>query len=138
LIKEVNQKDANAVEVLNEYLKDEYEDDNRTIKSQEINNDEIKIEVYNKIETPRISIYSSEVKFTPVQMETIELFFKNSFSISMSVFESFARVKGIFKNQLIESINESCFEKLDDILIEEDDDFYIINEESYQRLLKND
>jgi hypothetical protein len=27
---------------------------------------------------------------------------------------------------------------LDDILIEEEDDFYIINEESYQRLLKND
>ena len=40
LIKEVNQKDANAVKVLNEYLKDEYEDDNTTIKSQEINNDE--------------------------------------------------------------------------------------------------
>lgn len=138
LIKEVNQKDASAVKVLNEYLKDEYEDENRTILSQEINNDEVKIEIYNKIETPTVSIYANEIAFTPIQMETIEFFKKNNFSISMSDVESFARVKGTFKNQLIESINESCFEKLDDILIEEEDDYYVINEESYQRLLKND
>ena len=137
-IKEVDQKDAGAVKILNEYLKDEYEDNNRTIKSQEINNDEVKIEIYDKTDAHPYIIYSDDVKLTPIQMETIELFLKNSHSVSILDFDAFARAKGILKNQLVESINDTCFEKVDDILIEEEDDFYVINEQYYQRLLKND
>jgi hypothetical protein len=136
-IKEVNQKDASAVKILNEYLKDEFEDDFRTFKSQEINNDEIKIEIYNKTVTLTQSIYLNSLKLTTMQEESIELFLKNSFTVSVPDFDVFAKAKGIFKNQLIESINDCCFEELDDILIEEEDDFYTINEQYYQRLLKN-
>lgn len=32
--------------------------------------------------------------------------------------EEFVKSKGVLKNQLIESINESCYELLDDVLIE--------------------
>jgi hypothetical protein len=49
--------------------------------------------------------------------------------------ETFAKSKGVFKNQLIESINEICYEILDDVLIEEEDEFYTINPDYYQKLL---
>jgi hypothetical protein len=42
----------------------------------------------------------------------------------------------MFRNQLIESINESCFETLDDILIEEEEDYYQINESYYKQILQ--
>jgi hypothetical protein len=137
-IKEVSQKDAKAVEILNEYLKDEYEDDSRTIKSQEINKDEIKMEIHNKDSVLANSVYLESINLSSIQEETLELFSKNSFTISISDIDSFAKSKGIFRNQLLESINDSCFEVLDDVLIEEEDDDYTINEQYYQRLIKND
>jgi hypothetical protein len=41
-------------------------------------------------------------------------------------------MKGLFPGGLIESINESCYEKLDDLLIEEEDENYIMNPGYYQ------
>jgi hypothetical protein len=46
----------------------------------------------------------------------------------------FAKSKGIFKNQLIESINEICYDFLDDVLIEEEDDYYTINRNYFQTI----
>ncbi|MEJ7822348.1 MAG: tellurite resistance TerB C-terminal domain-containing protein [Chitinophagaceae bacterium] len=134
-IKEVQQQHSGTVELLNEYLKDEYEDENTTIKAQEINSEEVKIEIIHKVETTKDSIYSSEIELTSIQLDALEIFSKNSFSISQSDFETFAKSKGVFKNQLIESINEICFSILDDVLIEEEEDNYIINENYYQRIL---
>jgi TerB-C domain len=65
----------------------------------------------------------------------LEIFFENNLSISLSDLEVFAKSKGFFKNQLIESINETCYAILDDILIEEDENFYTIDENYYQKLL---
>jgi hypothetical protein len=42
----------------------------------------------------------------------------------------------VFKNQLIDSINEVCFAVLDDILIEEEEEYYLINKDHYQKILK--
>ena len=50
-------------------------------------------------------------------------------------FEAFAKSKGVFKNQLIESINDICFERLDDVLIEEDEEYYTVNQYYYHKLL---
>jgi hypothetical protein len=36
---------------------------------------------------------------------------------------------------LIESINETCYDVFDDVLIEEEGDNYIISEQYYQRIL---
>ena len=68
-------------------------------------------------------------------MTALEIFAKGNFSIPQSELETFAKSKGVFKNQLIESINEICYEDLDDVLIEEEDEHYIINPNYYQRLL---
>jgi hypothetical protein len=133
-IKEVQQQHSGTVELLNEYLKDDFEDENNSIKSQEINNEEIKIEITQKSEEAFHSTFVSDLTFSPIHISALELFSKSNFSIPQTELEIFAKSKGIFKNQLIESINETCYDFLDDVLIEEEDDYYTINTNYFQRI----
>ena len=119
---------------MNEYLKDDFENENITIKTEEINNEEIKIEITQKGNEVKNSVYINDIAFKPIHITTIEFFTKSNFSVSQSELESFAKSKGVFKNQLIESINETCFDFLDDVLIEEEDDYYTINSNYFQRI----
>ncbi len=134
-IKEVQQQHSGTVELLNEYLRDEYEDENNTIKTQEINSEEVTIEITQKTDDVHQSIYASDFAFTQIHTTALEIFAKSNFSVSQSELKSFAKSKGVFMNQLIESINEVCYENLDDVLIEEEDEYYTINPNYYQRLL---
>lgn len=130
LIKEVQQQHSGTVELLNEYLKDENSED-LDVKSDE----QIEITINKSITEDTVSIYAEEFAFKPIHTLTLEYFSKNNFSILQSEFEIFAKSNGAFRNQLIESINEICFDDLDDILIEEDEDYYTINNDYYQKLL---
>ena len=120
---------------MNEYLKDEYEDESNSIKTEEINSEELTIEITQKTNEVQHSIYVGDIAFTQIHTTALEVFAKSNFSVSQCEFETFAKSKGVFKNQLIESINEICYENLDDVLIEEEDEYYIINPNYYQRLL---
>ena len=133
-IKVVQQQHSGTVELLNEYLKDDFEDENNSIKSQEINSEEIKIEITQKSEDISHSAFASDLSFTSIHVTALELFSKSNFCVLQSEFEVFAKSRGIFKNQLIESINETCYEFLDDVLIEEEDDHYTINTNYFQRI----
>ena len=133
-INEVIEQHSETVELLNEYLKDDFEDENNTIKSQELNNEEIQIEITQKSEEVHQSSFISELTFTAIHTTALELFAKSNFSVSQSEFEVFAKSKGVFKNQLIESINDTCYEFLDDVLIDEEDDYYTINTNYFQRI----
>lgn len=134
-IKEVQQQHSGTVELLNEYLRDEFEDENNSIQSQEISNDEIKIEIILKKEESHQSIFLSELSLNPNHISVLELFSKSNFSIPQIEIEEFAKSKGIFKNQLIERINETFYEVLDDVLIEEEDDYYTIIPKYFQKIL---
>ena len=133
-IKEVQQQHSGTVELLNEYLKDDFEDENNSIKSQEISNEEIRIEITQKSDNISHSAFVGDLNFTPIHISALELFSKSNFSVPQSELEQFAKSKGIFKNQLIESINETCYEFLDDVLIEEEEDYYTINTNYFQRI----
>lgn len=133
-IKEVQQQHSTTVELLNEYLNDDFEDENNTIKSQEINSEEIQIKITQKNEEVHQSSFISELTFTAIHTTALELFAKSNFSVSQSEFEVFAKSKGVFKNQLIESINDTCYEFLDDVLIDDEDDYYTINTNYFQRI----
>ena len=122
-IKEIEKKHSETVELLNEYLKDDYEEDNNSVQSQGISKEEV----------PQ-SAFVSELTFTVIHTTALELFAKSNFSISQNEFEVFAKSKGVFKNQLIESINDTCYEFLDDVLIEEEDDYYTINTSYFQKI----
>jgi len=133
-IKAVQQQHFGTVELLNEYLKDDFEDENNSIKSQEISSEEIKIEITQKGEIINHSAFISDLSFTPTHVAALEFFSKNNFSVPQSELEVFAKSKGLFKNQLIESINETCYEFLDELLIEEEDDHYTINTNFFQKI----
>jgi hypothetical protein len=115
-------------------LNDGYEDENTSVQTEEINDEEVTLKITQKTDLPQL-IYSPNLVFTPLHLSVLEIFAKNNFSVLQSELESFAKSKGVFKNQLIESINEICYEDLDDVLIEEEDEYYIINPNYYQRLL---
>lgn len=132
-IKEVQQQHSGTVELLNEYLRDEFEDENDSVQSQEINSEEIKI--IQKNEESHQSIFLSDLSLNPIHVSILKLFAKNNFSILQNEIEKFAKSKGVFKNQVIESINETCYEVLDDVLIEEEDDYYTIIPEYFQQIL---
>lgn len=133
-IKEVQQQHSGTVELLNEYLRDEFEDENNSIQSQEISSDEIKIEIIQKKDELIQSKFLIELSLNLTQISVLEMFLKNNFSLPQIEIEEFAKSKGVFKNQLIESINESCYEILDDVLIEEEDDYYTIFPEYFQKI----
>ena len=134
-IQEVHEKHSGTVELLNEYLKDEYEDEANSFKTQEINSEEVAIEITSKLDSVEISSFDDSINFTKIQHEILELFSKANLSILQADLETFAKSKGMFKNQMIESINETCYDALDDILIEEDEEFYTIDENYYNRIL---
>lgn len=132
LIKEVQQQHSGTVELLNEYLRDENSEE---LDSKLILDEQIEIIIDHSKSEETISIYLKDFVFKPIHTSTLEFFSKNNFSILQSEFEIFAKSKGAFKNQLIENINEICFENLDDLLIEEDEEYYTINHDYYQKLL---
>lgn len=135
VIKNVQEQHSGTVGLLNEFLQDEYEDETTTIKTSELNDEELKIEIIPKAETVTASIYTHNIAFTPLQITTLEMFSKNNLSLSIIDLESFAKSNGAFKNQLIDSLNEICYDVLDDVLIEEEDDYFSISENYYQKLL---
>lgn len=133
-IKEVQQQHSGTVELLNEYLQDDFEDENNSIQSQEINSEEIKIEIISKGEESLQSMFLNHLSLNSIQISILGLFSKNNFSILQSDIEEFAKSKGVFKNQVIESINEACYDVLDDVLIEEEDDYYTIIPDYFHKI----
>lgn len=133
-IQEVQQQHSGTVELLNEYLRDDFEDENNEIKSQEINNEEVQIEIIPKNEVFHHTPFLSELSLSSLHISILEIFSKNNLSILQSEIEDYAKSQGVFKNQLIESINENCYDFLDDVLIEEDDDYYTIIPEYFDKI----
>jgi hypothetical protein len=98
----------NTVTVLNQYL---LEDEDVAV-----------------LTTPKVAekTYAKVVQLNSVQQELLNMFDAVGLQLSITEVAEFAKTKGLFKNQLIDSINDSCYEIIDDVLIEEDDDQYII------------
>ena len=124
-ILKVQRQHTGTVDLLNEYLND----DEENVKEIGLNigNDTIQIEK---------SVSNEEMKFTETQILLLELFKNSKYKFLQSDVDLFAKSKNILKNYLIDSINEKCYEIIDDILIEEMDEFYVINEDHFKKILK--
>ena len=129
VIKEVEQKHDGTVELLSEYLESEQEE---TLKP-DVGKEEIEISVVTT--NTNNSIFISDISIGKIQEELIKKIVSNSFEINQQVVDEFATENGMFKNQLIDSINQACEEHLDgEALIEEDDESYIIEESYYNEI----
>ncbi|GAA4000037.1 hypothetical protein GCM10022408_08820 [Hymenobacter fastidiosus] len=74
------------------------------------------------------------VALSAAQQELLLLFAGQSLTLPRADVEAFARQHGALRNQLIDAINEACYARLDDVLIEESGDDYTIYETYYQRI----
>lgn len=130
-ISEVSKQHSTTVGLLGEILSDEGEEN--TPLTAVVNN-ELTLKVSTE-EKP--SVANTIAGLSNVQTELLELFFKSNFVVELKEVEVFARSKGAFRSGLIESVNESCYEKLDDLLIEQEDENYTINPNYYQLIIAN-
>lgn len=137
IIDNVKSQHSNTVELLNEFLQDDYEDSNASINIKQINSEEMELDIIIKTENNLQKLFIDEIELNPIQIQLIELFSKNSFNLSVNEIEAFSKNNGVFKNQLIDSINESCYEFLDDILIEDLEVNYSLNQNYYQKIKLN-
>lgn len=139
-IQEVQKQHSGTVNLLNEYLHDELEDEVKTSDFKEENEtEEIQIHINNDDNTESaISRFNSDLHLSELQKEVLEIFEKSSFSISQNELEEVLKSKNQMMNSVIDSINESCYETLDDVLIEEEDDYFTIFPDYYKKLLNND
>lgn len=72
---------------------------------------------------------------TAPQQALLRLFADQALTVSQAAVEAFARAHGTLRNQLIDGLNDACYELLDDVLIEESGDEYTIYKTYYQRLI---
>lgn len=133
-IEEAKQKHVGTVELLNNYLQEEEEAVISALKNDHQGLGEIEIHITSDPEIVNPSPFLEEIPFQSIHFQALELFAKNNFTVAISEFESFAKSRGMFKNQLIESINDACYEVLDDLLIEEDEDFFTIEATYFQTI----
>lgn len=109
-----------VVDLLNEYLEDE------------------EPVVMNTSHTVENFSSSSDIAFTPVQLEFLNTLKMKDYTLLLDDINSFANSRGVFKSQLIDGINDLCYDTLDDMLIEEgDDNNYILNKKYYQKIIGN-
>jgi TM2 domain-containing membrane protein YozV/uncharacterized protein YraI len=130
-IEEVEQKHEGTVELLNGYLNSEKEEAITEINAT-LDKD---IEVTIIPTEEKDSIFISEISIGKVQEELIKKIVTNSFKIHQVEVNNFANENQMFKNQLIDSINESFAAYLDgEALIEEDGENYIM-EKTYFKII---
>jgi hypothetical protein len=133
-IEQVNMRHAGTVELLNEYLAEEPEMGAASVSMRTMNTDEVAIDIKPEHRATQ-SIFIAELLLTPAQVEALEKFAKASFVLSASDLDLFAREKGLFTSGLVDGINEACYEHLDDILINAEEEDFVINQNYYQRIL---
>lgn len=131
-IEVVKQKHEGTVELLNEYLNSDNEE---TVLKINTLTDEDAFEIISSAEND--SIFISEISIGKVQEELLKKIVSNSFRIHQVEVNKFANENQMFKNQIIDSINESFADYLDgEALIEEDGDNYIMEESYYNVITK--
>jgi len=84
------------------------------------------------------SRYLKELKLSEAHVKTLDYFKANQYHVLKTELEIFC--KGLsqftptFPNKLIENINDICFETLDDLLIEETDGTFTVNESYFAKI----
>lgn len=76
------------------------------------------------------------VNLNEVQLQFIQLFTENNLKLDEQEANRFAKEHNCFLSQLIESVNDTCYDTLDDVLIEEEDATYTIAPD-YFNLIKH-
>ncbi|MBO9691158.1 tellurite resistance TerB C-terminal domain-containing protein [Chryseobacterium sp.] len=137
-IRDIQVQHSETAHILGQILNNEEEEETVLKTMETINERESTVTVIHQVSEFQHTKYSDELHLTDVQKNILDLFEKHSFNILQQDLQDFIKAKGLFMGSTIDSINECCFEILDDILIEEEDEYFIINTNYYKKLLNND
>ncbi|MDR2147630.1 MAG: hypothetical protein LBE91_14350 [Tannerella sp.] len=80
------------------------------------------------------TVFLQPVTSSDPENELIILFQNNDFALNKKEIDKFALEKGLFSGSMIQKINEKYFEKLDDVLIEESENSFVLNREYLEKL----
>jgi hypothetical protein len=130
-IEVIKQRHSGTVELLNKYLQEDEESVALVQVPLAVDMPEPVVSVSNGT----AAIFIADVNLSAIQCDILMHFSRNNFAVPQSEIEQMAKERGAFKNQLIDSINEVCYQLLDDVLIEEEEDNYVIYEHYYQNIL---
>jgi hypothetical protein len=75
------------------------------------------------------------VTLTPVAVGVLRLFRENEFTLSNTATDAFCRAEGQMTGNVINNINEACYDLLDDLLIENNGTQYTINKDYYEQII---
>ncbi len=79
-------------------------------------------------------VFTPGLALAAVQQAFLHLFKAPTFALPQAQAEAFAKAHGTFRNQLVDGLNDACYELLDDVLIEEDGPDYTIYAPHYQKI----
>jgi len=130
-IEAIKQRHSGTVELLNKYLQ---EDEEPIAVAEVLPAQDIHEQVMLTTDGAG-KVFIHELNLSALQSDILIHFSRNNFAVPQSEIEEMAKERGVFKNQLIDSINEACFETIDDVLIEEEEENYVIYEQYYQNIL---
>lgn len=141
-IQQVQHQHAGTVELLNEYLQDDPEpvlpSPQAELVGLPVAETAPEAEIQLAVPAPAAPALGGPAAagwgLTTTQQALLALFAEQALVLPQARVETFARAHGALRNQLIDSLNEQCYERLDDVLIEEDGDTYTLYEPYYQQL----
>lgn len=127
-INQAKEQYAETVEVLNDYLQDEHEQELLTMPPSIA-----QPETLGKGYADSGDRYL--VSLTGIQIDLLLLFKKSNWELPADELEHFCQSNGTAKGTLTNNINETCYEVLDDLLIEEEGTSFTINANYYNQIL---
>ena len=77
---------------------------------------------------------TSGLSLSASQQVLLQLFAAHRLTLSQAKVEALAKSHGTLRNQLIDGLNDSCYELLNDVLVEETGDDYTIYEPYFQKI----
>lgn len=127
-IKLVEEQHSGTVSKLNEYL----QDDDEVYELHMMSRVEA---IPTIISEQNAQALQSQIPFESIQLECLRLFDNVDHTTTRADMDAFTKAHSLFKNQLIDGINDACYETLDDVLIEETEDGYSINTDYFKTII---
>ncbi len=123
-IKTVQVQHSGTVELLGEYLKEE--------EAEEIATEKVPLHPH-----PQPEIVSQSYRFNTnqIQADLIALFHEHNLSLNSEQLAQFCRKNGAMAGPMVNNLNETCYELIDDLLIEIEADNYTINPTYYAQII---
>ncbi|WP_216688236.1 tellurite resistance TerB C-terminal domain-containing protein [Hymenobacter siberiensis] len=132
---------AGTVELLNEYLQDTPTPPGKPAKpakttapAKTIKTSQSAKKPSKSPATPTAGSFASGLGLSAPQQALLQLFAAHQLTLSQAKAEAFAKSHGTLRHQLIDGLNDTCYELLDDVLVEETGDGYTIYEPYFQKI----